>query len=77
MKPLEPSSSAAAALGPKALTPSAVSLSTSPSTSGPSGPTTTKSMALSWTKRTSASTSSDPMGTSVATSAMPALPGAQ
>ena len=50
MKPLEPSSAAAAALGPKALMPAASSRSTSPATSGASGPTTTKSIFCSLAK---------------------------
>jgi hypothetical protein len=46
MKAFEPSSIAAARLGPKVLMPAASSRSTRPATSGASGPTTTKSMAL-------------------------------
>ena len=46
MKDLEPSSSAAAALGPKALMPFSASRSASPATSATSGPTTTRSMAI-------------------------------
>jgi hypothetical protein len=47
MKALEPSSCAAAAVGPNAVTPAAASESTSPSTSGCSGPTITKSICFS------------------------------
>ncbi len=77
MKPLEPSSAAAAAVGPKALMPAASSRSTSPSTSGCSGPTTTKSMALDVAKFTIPSRSSALMGTHSASRPIPALPGAQ
>ena len=45
MKPFDPSSAAAAALGPNAAMPAASSASTSPATSGASGPMTTKSIA--------------------------------
>ena len=45
VKAFEPSSRAAAALGPKALIPAASSRSTIPSTRGNSGPTTTRSIA--------------------------------
>ncbi len=44
VKPLEASSRAAAAVGPNAAMPAASSRSTSPATSGASGPTTTKSI---------------------------------
>ena len=40
---LEPSSSAAARLGPKTAIPAAESASATPAQSGPSGPTTTRS----------------------------------
>ncbi len=76
-KPLEPSSMAAAALGPKALMFSCLRRSTRPATSGPSGPTTTKSIACRLAQAVSASTSSAPMGTHSASRAIPALPGAQ
>src|SRR3546814_1760390 len=58
MKALEPSRTAASADGPKALMPSASSRSTSPATSGASGPTTTKSIFCSTAKATSARMSS-------------------
>ncbi len=77
VKPFEPSSADAAAVGPKALIPASVSRSTMPATSGASGPTTTKSMAFSFAKATMPSMSSAAMGTHAASSAMPALPGAQ
>ena len=46
VKALEPSSRAAARLGPKALMPAAARSSTMPATSGASGPTTTRSIRL-------------------------------
>jgi hypothetical protein len=46
VKPLEPSSCAAAALGPKTAIPASFSASASPSTSGASGPTTTRPIPL-------------------------------
>ena len=73
---LEPSSRAAAAVGPNALTPASASASTSPATSGASGPTTTRSTASSRAAATSASRSSAPTSSVRASSAMPAFPGA-
>ncbi len=75
-KAFEPSSRAHAALGPKAAIPAAPSASTSPSTSGASGPTTTRSTCSSRAAATSASISPTPIGSSRASAAMPALPGA-
>ena len=48
VNPFEPSSCAAALLGPNALMPAAVRSSTMPAQSGASGPTTTKSMFCAW-----------------------------
>src|SRR5690348_11138109 len=72
---LEPSSSAAAPLGPNAGMPRAASSSTRPATSGASGPTTTRSQPSA--AATSPATSSTATSTSVASSAIPGLPGAQ
>src|SRR5215471_9000971 len=76
-KPLEPSSAAAAALGPKAAIPSASSASTRPSTSGVSGPTTTMSICSRRQNPTSPAMSVASIATHSHSSAMPALPGAQ
>ena len=73
---LEPSSRAAAAVGPNALMPAARSRSTSPSTSGTSGPTTTSPTPSARARATSPSMSSALTGTQRASAAMPALPGA-
>src|ERR1700730_2574954 len=77
VKPLEPSSAAAPAVGPKARMPAASSRSTRPATSGPSGPTTTKSMRSRRARARMPSISVAATGTQVASSAMPGLPGAQ
>ena len=77
MKDLEPSSAAAAAVGPNDLMPASVSRSTSPSTSGVSGPTTTKSISSRRANSTMAGIFSAAMDTHSASPAMPALPGAQ
>src|SRR4051794_40280621 len=76
-KAFDPSMWAAAALGPNALMPASKHVSTSPFTSGTSGPTTTRSHFCSCASATS------PLMSSAATSkhatlspAMPALPGA-
>ena len=71
MKPLEPSSRAAAAPGPKTAMPAARRRSARPATKGPSGPTTTKS-----TVCASANATGSGASTHVATCAMPGLPGA-
>src|SRR5215469_13453338 len=76
-KDLEPSSAAAAALGPKAAMPLASSVSTNPATRGPSGPTTTKSIFSCLHSLTMPSMSVGATGTQAASSAMPGLPGAQ
>src|SRR5450755_2337431 len=73
---LEPSSWAAAALGPKQSTPAARRASPSPATSGASGPITTRSTPSASAAATSASTSSDATSISRASPAIPALPGA-
>src|SRR6516162_7362479 len=76
-KPLEPSSAAAAGLGPKAAIPSPSSASTRPSTSGASGPTTTKSIRSRRQNPTSPAMSVAAIAIHSPSSAMPALPGAQ
>ena len=77
MNPLDPSSTAALALGPKALMPAASRRSTRPATRGVSGPTTTRSIARRTASATTPSRSSAATGTHSATSAIPALPGVQ
>ena len=74
---LEPSRIAALALGPKARRPAASKASTAPAASGSSGATTVKSISCSFAKATSLSNSITPIFTHSATSAIPALPGAQ
>ena len=72
---LEPSSCAAALVGPKQRMPAAVSASARPATSGASGPITTRST-RSWTAAdTSRGMSSAPMSISRASRAMPGVPG--
>src|SRR4029077_8522686 len=66
----------AAAVGPNARSPSCANRSTSPSVSGSSGPTTVRSIACSRAKRVRPFRSSGGTATHVATSALPALPGA-
>ena len=66
----EPSSRAAAADGPKHATPVAAHASARPSTSGASGPTTTRS-----TPCTAAKVATSSASTILASRAMPALPG--
>ena len=73
---LLPSSCAAARDGPMHGIEAASIASAMPATSGASGPGTTRSISLSCAKATSAEKSSGPIGTHVATSAMPGLPGA-
>ena len=74
---LEASIAAAAEVGPNAAIPSASSASTSPRTSGASGPTTTKSILSRRQKPTSPEISLEPIGTHSASSEIPAFPGAQ
>src|SRR5579864_9191220 len=76
-KALEPSSAAAEAVGPKAAMPLASSMSTSPATSGPSGPITTKSIFSCLHSLTMPSMSVGATATQAASSAIPGLPGAQ
>mmetsp|Transcript_12389 Transcript_12389/g.42955 ORF Transcript_12389/g.42955 Transcript_12389/m.42955 type:complete len:306 (+) Transcript_12389:528-1445(+) len=76
--PLLPSSLAAALDGPKVLIPAAVRSSARPSTSGCSGPTTTRPTELASQKAATAAWSETSReGTHSASAAMPALPGAQ
>src|SRR5690349_13501453 len=77
VKPFDPSSADAAAVGPNAAIPAASSASTSPATSGASGPTTTKSMRSRRQRSSRPAMSVAATGTQVATSAIPGLPGAQ
>ncbi len=76
-KPLEPSSAAAALLGPVARMPAASNASHSPPTSGGSAPITAKSIFFSFANATKAGKSIAGIGTHSATAAIPALPGAQ
>src|SRR5437763_7510682 len=76
VKPLEPSSRAAAALGPNTAMPTARSASATPATSGASGPTTTRSMALRRARSTTALGSHGSTGTQSAHRPIPGLPGA-
>ena len=73
----DPSTRAAAAVGPNAGIAASASASTRPATSGASGPTTTRSTACSRAAATSAGTSVTGMGNSVASRSMPGFPGAQ
>src|SRR5258707_10271666 len=73
VKPLEPSRRAADLLGPNVLRPAASRSSTMPATSGPSGPTTTKSTLLALQKAITAAWSVMSSGTHSASRAMPAL----
>src|SRR6185437_5022704 len=77
VKPLEPSSRAAHLLGPNVLKPAASRSSAMPATSGPSGPTTTKSLLLVWQNAITALWLARSRATHSASCAMPALPGAQ
>ena len=72
----EPSSAAAAALGPKQRIPASASASATPATSGASGPTTTRSTVASRAAATIAPTSSRPTSSSLASAAIPGFPGA-
>mmetsp|Transcript_21548 Transcript_21548/g.47288 ORF Transcript_21548/g.47288 Transcript_21548/m.47288 type:complete len:323 (+) Transcript_21548:841-1809(+) len=82
MKALEPSSSAAALLGPKTLNPASLRESDRPATRGASGPTTISSTLFSLQKDTTAAWSSmfnlSPLRQVMfSSSAIPGLPGAQ
>src|SRR5215213_9069147 len=76
VKPLEPSSRAAALFGPNVLKPAASRSSTMPATSGASGPTTTKSTLFALQNATTAAWSAMSTATHSASRAIPALPGA-
>ena len=76
-KSLLPSRRAPSALGPKTRRPAARSLSATPAHRGASGPTTAKAISLVLANSASLSPSSTPILTHSATSAIPALPGAQ
>src|SRR5690348_3264907 len=76
VKPLEPSSCAAAALGPNTAMPACRSASPTPATSGASGPTTTRSMPCVRAKSTTASGSHGSIARHWAHRAIPGLPGA-
>src|SRR5256884_3825361 len=77
-KALEPSSRAAALLGPKHLSPRAANASTAPATSGASGPMMVRSTCSEAASCTSPATSSAATFTlrTLASAAVPALPGA-
>src|SRR3982751_3946955 len=77
VNPLEPSSCAAAALGPKTAIPAARRASATPATSGASGPTTTRSMACCSAAATTAAGSHGSIAVHSARRAMPELPGAE
>ncbi len=76
-KALEPSSRAASADGPNTGMPAARTASATPATSGASGPTTTSSTPSSTASAVTCAPSSWSTGWTVATCAIPALPGAQ
>src|SRR5205085_1111578 len=76
VKPFEPSSRAGIRFGPKTRMPAARRASPSPSTSGCSGPMTTRSIASPVQKASIASWSAGSSATSSACAAMPGLPGA-
>lgn len=75
-KILEPSISAALALGPKMVRPRALNTSTIPATSGASGPTTVRSMACFSAQSARPSRSAISRSTHSARSFMPGFPGA-
>src|SRR5215218_2003291 len=77
VKPLDPSSCAAAALGPKTAKPAARRASATPATSGASGPTTTRSMLFSLARAVTAPASQGSRETHSDQRAMPGLPGAE
>ena len=74
----EPSSCAAACVGPKIISPSFVNASTTPATSGASGPTIVSSTSLPFAKDTRPAMSLTSIATfsSFGSVAVPALPGA-
>src|SRR6185437_3464653 len=73
---LEPSSRAASLVGPKQRMPASVIASTTPATNGASGPTTTRSGAMSRAAPSTAPGSARSTGRVCASWAMPTLPGA-
>ena len=73
---LDPSSRAASRLGPKQAIPRSRTASATPATSGASGPTTTRSAPRSAASAATASPDSGSTSWSVATAAIPGLPGA-
>src|SRR3982751_2375032 len=76
VNPLEPSSCAAAALGPNTAIPAARRASATPATSGASGPITTRSMPLRWASSTTAAALHGSAGTHSAHRPIPRFPGA-
>src|SRR4051794_37334946 len=76
VKPLEPSSWAAEALGPKTAIPAPRNASATPATSGASGPTTTRSIASRLARSTTALGSHGSSATQSAHRTIPGLPGA-
>src|SRR5579884_1228906 len=76
VKPFDPSSCAAPALGPKTAIPLSRSASATPATSGASGPTTTRSMLSRLASSTTAAGSHGSIETHSAHRAMPGFPGA-
>src|SRR6476469_7530398 len=76
VKPFDPSSWAAAALGPNTAMPASRNASATPATSGASGPTTTRPMALPRANSTTAAGSHGSIATQSAQRAIPGLPGA-
>src|SRR4051812_19893866 len=76
VKPFDPSSCAAAALGPKTAIPAARKASATPATSGASGPTTTSPMPFARASSTTAAGSHGSIAAQSAQRAMPGFPGA-
>ncbi len=76
-KTLDPSISAAARDGQKMARPRRTNSSEMPSTIGSSGPTTVRSALIVWAKSATSTMLEVSMGTQSASSAIPALPGAQ
>src|SRR4051794_5587045 len=76
VKPLEPSSWAAEALGPKTAIPALRKPSATPATSGASGPITTRSIVWRFARSTTAAGSHGSIATQSAHRAIPGFPGA-
>src|SRR3954451_24731553 len=76
VKPFEPSSWAASALGPNTAMPSSRNALPTPATSGASGPMTTRSTLLAAASETTAPGSHESISTQSAQRAIPGLPGA-